>query len=114
MSQLGFVYAQSLFGYTILSMARALDQLCHGDVFMVGLLRAFLRLLLWLGFHPSYLFAMVVCAVLNIVIERVAYKPLRNAPRSLPSTPQIGVSFFLETYRLKPCSARFHHYKAPL
>lgn len=50
------------------------------------------------GFVPAILLAMIVCTVMNVVIERVAYKPLRNALRIAALITAIGVSFFLEYF----------------
>jgi branched-chain amino acid transport system permease protein len=67
------------------------------------------------GFIPALIFAMVVCTVLNVVIERVAYKPLRNAPRIAALITAIGVSFFLEYFTALKFvfSADFITYKRP-
>ena len=51
---------------------------------------------LHLGFFPALLLAMVVCGVLGVIIERIAYKPLRNATRIAALITAIGVSYFLE------------------
>jgi len=114
--KLGFVYALIALGYTMVYGIVRLINFAHGDVFMVGSFASFFAISRYgWGFIPAILFAMVVCAVLNIVIERVAYKPLRNAPRIAALITAIGVSFFLENFTaLKPVfSADFITYKRP-
>jgi branched-chain amino acid transport system permease protein len=71
----------------------------HGDVFMVGAFASFYAITRYhWGFVPAILFAMAICMLMNVVIERVAYKPLRNAPRIAALITAIGVSFFLEYF----------------
>ncbi len=116
--QLGFVYALIALGYTMVYGIVRLINFAHGDVFMVGAFVSFyavtrFQLHLWpaILFHtaPTWLavligsltvvlLSMVVCTVLAVVIERVAYKPLRDAPRIAALITAIGVSFFLEYY----------------
>ncbi len=78
----------------------------HGDVFMVGTFIGFgvLNLLggssnpkvpIWLLLTLVTLAAMAGCAILGVVIERFAYRPLRDAPRIAPLISALGVSFFL-------------------
>ena len=69
----------------------------HGDIYMVGAYVGFaLTTFLHLGFLPSLLISMVVCGVLGIVIEKVAYKPIRNSTRIAALITAISVSLFLE------------------
>lgn len=71
----------------------------HGDVFMVGAYLGFFALTSWhLSFPIAILLAMVGCALLGMFIERVAYKPLRNAARISALITAIGVSLFLEYF----------------
>ena len=109
---LGFVYALIALGYTMVYGIVRLINFAHGDVFMVGafvgyfVLRAMSRVTLtsvaWANglilFLAAMLSAMVVCTVLNVAIERIAYKPLRNAPRIAALITAIGVSLFLEYF----------------
>ena len=70
----------------------------HGDIIMVGAY-AMLFIVTWLGKEFLWVAALggvVVCALFGVVIERVAYKPLRNAPRISALITAIGVSFLLE------------------
>jgi branched-chain amino acid transport system permease protein len=97
--RLGFVYAMIALGYTMVYGIVRLINFAHADVFMVGAFTSFYAVsnYKW-GFVPAIVLAMVVCMVLNVVIERVAYKPLRNAPRIAALITAIGVSFFLEYF----------------
>jgi branched-chain amino acid transport system permease protein len=97
--RLGFVYALIALGYTLVYGIVSLINFAHGDVFMVGSFASFYAITQYgWGFIPAILFAMIICTVLNVVIERVAYKPLREAPRIAALITAIGVSFFLEYF----------------
>ncbi len=97
--QLGFVYALIALGYTMVYGIVRLINFAHGDVFMVGSFLAFYAIE---RFHlplPAVFAAAVLgCAALAVVIERVAYKPLRDAPRIASLITAIGVSLFLEYF----------------
>jgi branched-chain amino acid transport system permease protein len=103
---LGSVYALIALGYTLVYGVLKLLNFAHGDVFMVGSFIGFgvLNLLggsaspavpVWLLLVIMTLVAMAGCAGLGVVIERFAYRPLRNAPRIAPLISALGVSFFL-------------------
>ena len=104
---LGSVYALIALGYTLVYGVLKLLNFAHGDVFMVGSFIGFgvLQLLggtvepdrAGVGCCSSLvtLAAMAGCAVLGVVIERFAYRPLRDAPRIAPLISALGVSFFL-------------------
>ncbi len=97
--KLGFVFALIALGYTLVYGIVKLINFAHGDVFMVGAFASFYAVTRYhWGFVPAILFAMVVCTFLNVIIERVAYKPLRDAPRISALITAIGVSFFLEYF----------------
>ena len=97
--RLGVVYALVALGYTMVYGIVRLINFAHGDVFMVGAFTSFFAITQYKwGFVPAILFSMIVCALLNIVIERVAYKPLREAPRIAALITAVGVSFFLEYF----------------
>lgn len=71
----------------------------HGDVFMVGAYLGFFALTVWrLPLPAAILAAMAGCALLGILIERIAYRPLRNAARISVLITAIGVSLFLEYF----------------
>jgi branched-chain amino acid transport system permease protein len=97
--RLGFVYALIALGYTMVYGIVRLINFAHGDVFMVGAFTSYFSITRYgWGFVPAILFAMAVCLLLNVIIERVAYKPLRAAPRIASLITAIGVSFFLESF----------------
>ncbi len=133
--QLGFVYALIALGYTMVYGIVKLINFAHADVFMVGAFVSYyavtrFNLHLWpamvLPGLPSWLvtlvgsltvilLSMLVCTVLAITIERIAYKPLRDAPRIAALITAIGVSFFLEYFGALDFvfSARFIPYQRP-
>ena len=97
--QIGFVYALIALGYTMVYGIVRLINFAHGDVFMVGAfigLYAIERLHLPLSF--VFLLAVFGAALLAVVIERVAYQPLRGAPKIAALITAIGVSLFLEYF----------------
>ena len=97
--QLGFVYALIALGYTMVYGIVRLINFAHGDVFMVGAYVGFYALASWkLPWPLAIIAAMVGCGVLGMFIERVAYRPLRNAPRISALITAMGVSLFLEYF----------------
>ena len=94
---LGSIYALIALGYTMVYGIIKLINFAHGDIYMLGAYVGFLTTT-YLGFSflPALFAAMVICAVLGVVIERVAYRPLRNATRIAALITAIGVSYFLE------------------
>ncbi|MDA8235201.1 MAG: branched-chain amino acid ABC transporter permease [Clostridia bacterium] len=93
---LGSIYALIALGYTMVYGIIRLINFAHGDIYMVGAYVGYFAATQGFGFIPSLLIAMVTCAVLGVVIERLAYKPLRNAARLAALITAIGVSLFLE------------------
>jgi len=94
---LGSIYALIALGYTMVYGIIKLINFAHGDVYMVGAyVGFFLVTRLNLSFVPALLLAMLFCAILGVVIERLAYKPLRNASRIAALITAIGVSLLLE------------------
>ena len=103
---LGSVYALIALGYSLVYGVLKLLNFAHGDVFMVGSYIGFgtlnalggatgLVVPLWSALILITLAAMAGCALLGVVIERFAYRPLRDAPRIAPLISALGVSFFL-------------------
>jgi len=83
--------------YGILTMIN----FAHGDLFMVGAFFCFLlAVYLNLSFIPTLLLSMLGVAFLGVIIERMAYKPLRNAPRVSAIITALGVGLFLENFTL--------------
>ena len=94
---LGSIYALIALGYTMVYGIIKLINFAHGDVMMVGAYSGWFAItVLHLPFIPALLFSMVSCALLGVIIERIAYKPLRNASRIAALITAIGVSLFLE------------------
>lgn len=94
---LGSIYALIALGYTMVYGIVKLINFAHGDVFMVGAFIGFYSItILHLGFLPSLLLSMAACALFGVLIERIAYKPLRNATRIAALITAIGVSLFIE------------------
>ena len=94
---LGSIYALIALGYTMVYGIIQLINFAHGDVYMVGAYVGYVCMAHFhLGFFTSLIVAMAVCAVLGMVIERVAYKPLRNSTRIAVLITAIGVSLLLE------------------
>ena len=109
---IGAVYALIALGYTMVYGIIELINFAHGEMFMVGSFVSW-WLLTSLGFDPrngaindpillagvlvlTFLVSMGVMGVVGVVIERLAYRPLRNAPRLAPLITAIGVSFILQ------------------
>lgn len=94
---IGSIYALIALGYTMVYGIIKLINFAHGDILMIGAYVGLYCVLLFkLPLIPSIIVAMILCAVLGVVTERVAYKPLRNAPRIAVLITAIGVSFLLE------------------
>jgi len=104
----GAIYALIALGYTLVYGIIELINFAHGDVFMIGTLVSFG---LWgtigltlttgtlgiiFGLLVALVVAMLVCGVLNVMIERVAYRPLRGAPKLAPLITAVGMSFILQ------------------
>jgi branched-chain amino acid transport system permease protein len=102
---LGSMYALVALGYTMVYGIINLINFAHGEVLMVGALTSWTVVSLlagsglpgWAMLLISLVCAIVVCCVLNFAIEKVAYRPLRNAPRLAPLITAMGVSLLLQT-----------------
>jgi len=102
---LGSMYALVALGYTMVYGIINLINFAHGEVLMVGALTSWTVLTVltglglpgWLMLLISVIAAVVVCAALNFAIEKVAYRPLRNAPRLAPLITAMGMSLLLQT-----------------
>jgi branched-chain amino acid transport system permease protein len=94
---LGSIYALIALGYTMIYGIIKLINFAHGDIYMLGAYFGFFATTqLGLPFIPAIIFSMAGAAIAGIIIERVAYRPMRNAPRIAILITAIGVSFFLE------------------
>ncbi|MCM1568279.1 MAG: branched-chain amino acid ABC transporter permease [Roseburia sp.] len=99
---LGSVYALIALGYTMVYGIAKMLNFAHGDVIMVGAFTTF-TICGNMGMHPilGILASVLVCTVLGVAIEKIAYKPLRNASSSLAVLiTAIGVSYFLQNVAL--------------
>jgi branched-chain amino acid transport system permease protein len=101
---LGSVYALVALGYTMVYGIINLINFAHGEVLMVGALTSWTVVTELRGTMPdplllvvSLVAAIIVCAILNFTIEKVAYRPLRNAPRLAPLITAMGMSLLLQT-----------------
>ena len=98
---LGSIYAIIALGYTMVYGIAKMLNFAHGDVIMVGGYVSFCAMsYLGLPALPAALLAMLACTVLGIVIEGLAYKPLRSAPSLAVLITAIGVSYFLQNSAL--------------
>lgn len=94
---LGAIYALIALGYTMVYGIIKLINFAHGDIMMVGAYVGFFSISIF-GTHivVAMLFAMIACAILGVLIEKIAYKPLRKSTRIAALITAIGVSLFLE------------------
>lgn len=94
---LGSIYALIALGYTMVYGIIKLINFAHGDIYMVGAFVGYgLIRNVGMGLLPAILIAMVFCALLGFIIEKVAYKPLRGATRIATLITAIGVSYLLQ------------------
>jgi branched-chain amino acid transport system permease protein len=108
----GMIWALIAIGYTLVYGIIELINFAHGDVFMIG---SFVAVGFWgsiglglttgplglvLGLLLTLVVAMLTCGSLNVLIERVAYRPLRNAPKLAPLITAVGFSFILQNVGL--------------
>jgi branched-chain amino acid transport system permease protein len=118
---LGSVYALIALGYSMVYGILKLLNFAHGEVYMIGAFVGYGVLTvsggaadpmfpIWLLLSFMFIAAMIGSGVLGMVIERFAYRPLRNAPRIAPLISALGVSFFLQNTALLLFSADFRSY----
>jgi branched-chain amino acid transport system permease protein len=94
---MGAVYAMVALGYTMVYGVLKMINFAHGDVFMWGAFWVyFFSVQLKVSFPVACFAAALLCALMGVVIERVAYRPLRKASRLAPLITAIGVSLLLE------------------
>jgi len=107
---LGSMYALIALGYTMVYGVLNLINFAHGDVLMIGAMSGISILRVLQAVAPglpgilklciAIVGAIPVCVIVNLVIERIAYRPLRNAPRLAPLITGIGVSILLQTFAM--------------
>ena len=108
----GTIWALIALGYTLVYGIVELINFAHGEVFMIG---SFVSVSIWgtfgvesetgtvltiFGILGGLVVAMIACGSLNTMIERAAYRPLRNSPRLAPLITAIGMSFILQNVGL--------------
>jgi branched-chain amino acid transport system permease protein len=108
----GSIWALVALGYTLVYGIIELINFAHGDLFMIG---SFVSVGIWgtlgvtaatgplgtvVGLLATLVIAMIACSSLNILIERVGYRPLRNAPKLAPLITAVGFSFILQNVGL--------------
>lgn len=112
---LGSVYALLALGYTMVYGIIKLINFAHGDIYMMG---AFISYFLITKYHMNFFVAlvltMVLTAILGVVIEFLAYRPLRNSTRIAALITAIGVSFFLEYSMVRLVGANKHAFPQTL
>lgn len=106
---LGSVYALVALGYTMVYGILGLINFAHGEVVMVGAMVALATVAYLFGYFPELnpivmvliaaTTSVISCMVLSYFIERLAYRPLRKAPRLAPLITAIGISILLQTSR---------------
>jgi branched-chain amino acid transport system permease protein len=104
----GSIYALLALGYTMVYGIIGLINFAHGEVYMIGAFTALIAASVFNAYHLpqpaiiclSIFFAVIYAAAYGYTIEKVAYKPLRNAPRLSPLISAIGMSIFLQNYVL--------------
>jgi len=102
---LGSMYALVALGYTMVYGIINLINFAHGEILMVGALVAWTVVTAladsglpgWSLMLIALIAAVVVCSILNLLVEKIAYKPLRNAPRLAPLITAMGMSLLLQT-----------------
>ena len=96
--QLGSIYALVALGYTMVYGIILLLNFAHGDIIMAGAYISWIAMA-QLGMHPALaaLLSIVGCMALGVAIDKIAYAPLREAPRLSVLITAIGVSYFLES-----------------
>src|SRR3954453_23829812 len=119
----GSVYALIALGYSMVYGILKLLNFAHGDIYMIGAFIGYGIIVVFggpLALHVNvvlmlaimFLAAMIGGGVLGVMIERVAYRRLRNAPRIAPLITALGVSFFLENSAQLVLGAQYQSYNS--
>ena len=115
--QLGSIYALIALGYSMVYGVLVMINFAHGDVFMVSTFFCFLLLLvLPVPFVAALIIVMLATAILGVAIERLAYRPLRNAPRVSAIITALGCGLVIQntTLSLSPYSQRMPELFVPV
>ena len=98
---LGGVYALIAVGYTMVYGVIQLINFAHGEIYMLGAFLAYSMVtFLGLPFFLAFALTIPVCAIIGIILDFIAYRPLRNAPRLAALITAIGMSIFLQNLAL--------------
>jgi branched-chain amino acid transport system permease protein len=98
---LGGVYALIAVGYTMVYGVIQLINFAHGEIYMLGAFLAYTMVtVLGLPFFPAFLLTILICACFGVILDYVAYRPLRKAPRLAALITAIGMSIFLQNLAL--------------
>lgn len=114
----GSVYSMVALGYTMVYGILGLINFAHGEIVMIGAMVALsvIQLLTGAGFPIffilliSLMLSMIVCMILGYSMERIAYRPLRNAPRLAPLITAIGLSIVLQTLAMMFWGREYHSF----
>jgi branched-chain amino acid transport system permease protein len=94
---IGGIYAMIAVGYTMIYGVIQLINFAHGEIYMLGAFFSFTFIsFLGLPFYAAFLLAMLCCAVCGMLLDIVAYRPLRQSPRLAALITAIGMSIFLQ------------------
>ncbi|RLI48326.1 MAG: branched-chain amino acid ABC transporter permease [Candidatus Thorarchaeota archaeon] len=118
---IGGIYALIALGYTLVYGILFMINFAHGEIFMFGSFGGFATLTYSVNSgiadsHPglsiiiAFLVAMIISSALGALLERIAYRPLRNAPRLVPLISAIGASIFLQNVMMLIIKARMQVY----
>ena len=98
--QTGSIYALIALGYTMVYGIVKLINFAHGDILMIGAYLTFIAVSSGMPLIVAILLSIIFCAILGVVIDFFAYRPLRNAPKISALITAIGMSFLLESVAL--------------
>ena len=112
---LGGVYALIAVGYTMVYGVIQLINFAHGEIYMLGAFLAYtLVAVVGMPFFPAFVLTLMICAVLGVVLDFVAYRPLRKAPRLAALITAIGMSIFLQNMAMLIWGSRIKSYPRDL
>lgn len=108
---LGSTYALMALGYTMVYGIIKLINFAHGDIYMLGAFLGYYFIgVLKLNLFVAMILSMIVCAVAGVVVEYLAYRPLRNSSRIAVLITAIGVSFLIENVMIYFFSSNVRNY----
>jgi len=112
----GGIYALAAIGYSMVYSILRFINFAHGSICMVGAYLVFMLTMTGfkIGLIPSSIISMFLTALLGVIIEKVAYKPLRRAPKLAPLITSIAVSFILEAGVIILWGADIKTYQLPV